>query len=144
MRQSIARCSGWAPKARWHCISTNMITAMITIMATVTTTRIPIRMITGGPMLDDFLLRASLAGLKGRKLPMVDRVEVSIVEENQPRWLSFLNAEADVLAIDSVTASFKTLIDGYERRIDDLTAEVTSLRDEVKKLRQALDERPRH
>ena len=36
---------------------------MITIMATVTTTRIPIRMITGGPMLDDFLLRASLAGL---------------------------------------------------------------------------------
>ena len=39
--------------------------------------------------------------------------------------------------------SFKALIDGYERRIEDLTAEVTSLRDEVKKLRQALDERPR-
>lgn len=54
-----------------------------------------------------------------------------------------IEAEADVMAIDSVTASFKALIDGYERRIEDLTAEVTSLRDEVKKLRQALDERPR-
>jgi len=54
-----------------------------------------------------------------------------------------IDAEADVLAIDSVTASFKTLIDGYERRIEDLTAEVVSLRDEVKDLRKALDVRPR-
>ena len=30
---------------------------------------------------------------KGRKLPMVDRVEISIIEENQPRWLAFLNGE---------------------------------------------------
>ena len=35
--------------------------------------------------------------LKGRKLPMVDRVEVSIIEESQPRWLAFLNAEQDLL-----------------------------------------------
>ena len=35
--------------------------------------------------------------LKGRKLPMVDRVEVSIVEEVQPRWLAFLNGEHDLL-----------------------------------------------
>jgi len=54
-----------------------------------------------------------------------------------------IEAEADVIALDSVTASFKALIDGYERRIEDLTAEVTSLRDEVKALRQALDQRPR-
>jgi ABC-type oligopeptide transport system substrate-binding subunit len=28
---------------------------------------------------------------------MVDRVEVSIIEENQPRWLAFLNGEMDIL-----------------------------------------------
>ena len=27
---------------------------------------------------------------------MVDRVEISIIEEEQPRWLSFVNGEADV------------------------------------------------
>jgi ABC-type transport system substrate-binding protein len=45
---------------------------------------------------DDPLAQAAVARLKGRKLPMVDRVEVSIIEEAQPRWLSFLNAEMDV------------------------------------------------
>ena len=30
----------------------------------------------------------------GRKLPMIDRVEVSIIEETQPRWLAFLNQRA--------------------------------------------------
>lgn len=37
------------------------------------------------------------AKLKGRKLPMIDRFEISVIEESQPRWLSFLNAEYDVL-----------------------------------------------
>jgi ABC-type transport system substrate-binding protein len=35
--------------------------------------------------------------LKGRKLPMIDRVEVSIIEEVQPRWLAFLGGEHDLL-----------------------------------------------
>ncbi len=35
--------------------------------------------------------------LAGRKLPMLDRVEVYIVEENQPRWLAFLNQEHDLV-----------------------------------------------
>ncbi len=35
------------------------------------------------------------AEVKGRRLPMVDRVEVSIIEESQPRWLAFLNSELD-------------------------------------------------
>ncbi len=35
--------------------------------------------------------------LWGRKLPMVDRVEVYILEENQPRWLAFLNREHDLV-----------------------------------------------
>ena len=45
---------------------------------------------------DDPIAQAAVARLKGRKLPMVDRVEVSISEEAQPRWLSFLNAEMDL------------------------------------------------
>jgi len=37
--------------------------------------------------------------LAGRQLPMVDRVEVAIVEEAQPRWLAFLNAEHDLIEV---------------------------------------------
>ena len=37
------------------------------------------------------------AHLKGRKLPIAGRVEVSVIEEPQPRWLSFLNKEFDYL-----------------------------------------------
>jgi ABC-type transport system substrate-binding protein len=40
---------------------------------------------------------AILARLKGRKLPLIDRVEISIIEEQQPRWLAFLNREHDFL-----------------------------------------------
>lgn len=40
---------------------------------------------------------AVLARLKGRRLPMLDRVEVVIIEENQPRWLSFLNGQQDFI-----------------------------------------------
>ncbi len=49
------------------------------------------------PADDDAEGRALLARFKGRRLPMVDRVEISIVEEEQPRWLSFVNGEADLL-----------------------------------------------
>jgi ABC-type transport system substrate-binding protein len=35
--------------------------------------------------------------MKGRALPLVDRVEVSIIEEVQPRWLAFLNGEHDMI-----------------------------------------------
>ena len=42
-------------------------------------------------------LKAEVAALQGRKLPMVDRVVISIIEESQPRWLSFLRGEADVI-----------------------------------------------
>ncbi len=37
--------------------------------------------------------QALKARFKGRRLPMIDRVELSVIEENQPRWLSFLNGE---------------------------------------------------
>jgi len=53
---------------------------------------------------DDAEGRAIAAKLAGRRLPMIDRVEVYIVEEAQPRWLAFLNAEHDL--IDVVPAEF--------------------------------------
>jgi ABC-type transport system substrate-binding protein len=33
----------------------------------------------------------------GQRMPFVDRIEISIIQESQPRWLSFLNGETDVL-----------------------------------------------
>jgi len=38
-----------------------------------------------------------LKRIKGRKLPLIDKVVVSIIEEPQPRWLAFLNGEHDFL-----------------------------------------------
>ena len=49
------------------------------------------------PPADDPVKQAIAAQLKGRRLPMIDRVEVYIVEEPQPRWLAFLNAEHDLI-----------------------------------------------
>ncbi|HEY6354299.1 MAG TPA: ABC transporter substrate-binding protein [Burkholderiaceae bacterium] len=37
------------------------------------------------------------AALNGRRMPMVDRVEIAVIEEPQPRWLSFLSDEQDVV-----------------------------------------------
>jgi len=48
------------------------------------------------PAADDAEGQAILARFKGRRLPMIDRVEISIIEEEQPRWLAFVNGEADV------------------------------------------------
>ena len=47
------------------------------------------------PAADDAEGQAILAKLKGRRLPMVDRVEIAVIEEKQPTWLAFLNGEAD-------------------------------------------------
>ena len=49
------------------------------------------------PPADDARLQAIAAKFKGRRLPMVDEVQISIIEEAQPRWLSFLNGEQDLL-----------------------------------------------
>ena len=46
---------------------------------------------------DDAEGQALVKRFKGRRLPMLDRVEISIIEQSQPRWLSFLNAEQDFL-----------------------------------------------
>jgi len=51
------------------------------------------------PAPDDAEGQAILARLQGRRLPMVDRVEVAIIDEAQPTWLAFLNGEADLVAL---------------------------------------------
>ena len=48
---------------------------------------------------DDAAAQRIASRLAGRRLPMVDRVEVSIVEEAQPRWLAFLNGEHDLIEV---------------------------------------------
>ena len=49
------------------------------------------------PAANDAAGQALLARFKGRRLPLLDRVEVSIIEEQQPRWLSFLNRQQDFI-----------------------------------------------
>lgn len=53
------------------------------------------------PAADDKVGQAILARLKGRRLPMIDEVRVAIIEQSQPMWLSFLNAEVDMLATNA-------------------------------------------
>jgi ABC-type transport system substrate-binding protein len=52
---------------------------------------------TAEPPAGDTVSQAIYARLKGKRLPLVDRVVVSIIEEPQPRWLAFLNNEHDFL-----------------------------------------------
>jgi len=56
------------------------------------------------PAADDAAGQALLAKFKGRPLPMIDRVEIAVIENDQPRWLSFVNGDADF--IDRVPESF--------------------------------------
>ncbi len=46
---------------------------------------------------DDARSREIAAALAGRRLPIVGRVEVYIIDEAQPRWLAFLGGEHDYL-----------------------------------------------
>lgn len=53
------------------------------------------------PAADDAEGQRILARLKGKRLPMVDRVEIAVVDEIQPTWLAFLNGEADAVVVPS-------------------------------------------
>jgi ABC-type transport system substrate-binding protein len=44
-------------------------------------------------------LAATLAPLRGRTLPLVDQVDIAVVEESQPRWLSFVTGDFDTLLV---------------------------------------------
>ena len=56
------------------------------------------------PPAGDARLQAIAQQFKGRRLPMIDEVQISVIEEPQPRWLSFLNGEQDL--IEGVPAEF--------------------------------------
>jgi ABC-type transport system substrate-binding protein len=46
---------------------------------------------------DDARGQEVYARMKGKRIPMIDRVEIAVIEETQPRWLSFLNEEMDLI-----------------------------------------------
>jgi ABC-type transport system substrate-binding protein len=52
----------------------------------------------------DARLQAIAQQFKGKRLPLLDEVQIAIIEEPQPRWLSFLNEEADLM--DQLPADF--------------------------------------
>ncbi|MBS0444694.1 MAG: bicyclomycin resistance protein [Proteobacteria bacterium] len=56
----------------------------------------------------DAMAAAAVENLQGKRLPLVDRVEISIIEEAQPRWLAFVNNEHDIF--DGVPAAFADLV----------------------------------
>jgi ABC-type transport system substrate-binding protein len=43
--------------------------------------------------------KAVVAAMKGKTIPQIGRVEISIIEESQSRWLAFSRKELDVLAV---------------------------------------------
>jgi oligopeptide transport system substrate-binding protein len=58
------------------------------------------------PPADDVRGQEILKAMKGRKLPLVQRVEVTVVEEAQPRWLSFLGGETDYANVPNEFVAF--------------------------------------
>ena len=44
-------------------------------------------------------LQATAQRLAGARAPLLDRIEISVIEEAQPRWLAFLNGEIDMLTL---------------------------------------------
>jgi len=56
--------------------------------------------------------RPIATALKGKKLPLAGRIDISIMEEGQARWLAFLNGELDFL--DQIPIEFieNALVDG--------------------------------
>ena len=52
-------------------------------------------------------LQAFVKANRGRRLPLLDEVHISIIEEDQPRWLAFLNEEHDLIEI--VPAEFSII-----------------------------------
>jgi ABC-type transport system substrate-binding protein len=51
----------------------------------------------GEPEAGDARGQEILARMKGKRLPLVGRIEINIIEEVQPRWLAFLNGDLDLI-----------------------------------------------
>jgi ABC-type transport system substrate-binding protein len=53
----------------------------------------------GEPAAGDAEAQRVAAELAGRRLPLVERIEISVITEAQPRWLAFVNGALDVLEL---------------------------------------------
>jgi ABC-type transport system substrate-binding protein len=53
----------------------------------------------GVPTPGDVQAEAIASELAGQRLPRVDQVHISVIIESQPRWLSFVNGDQDVLEL---------------------------------------------
>jgi len=51
----------------------------------------------GSPAIGDPRAQEALAAFQGKRLPIIGRVEVYVVEEPQPRWLAFLGGDHDLI-----------------------------------------------
>jgi ABC-type transport system substrate-binding protein len=57
------------------------------------------------PAVDDAAAQQVARHLQGRRLPLLDSVEISIIDEAQPRWLAFAGGELDVLELPAELAA---------------------------------------
>jgi len=53
---------------------------------------------------DDPEDRKLVAEMKGKKMPQIETIEVSVIEEDQSRWLAFQNGEIDLLNMEGPLA----------------------------------------
>jgi ABC-type transport system substrate-binding protein len=58
-----------------------------------------------GTPADDPMARDVARHLAGRRLPLVDRIVIDVIEEQQPRWLAFVNREHDLLEVPGSLAA---------------------------------------
>jgi len=61
------------------------------------------------PAADDAQAQAIYRQMKGKRIPMVDKVVVSIIDEDQPRWLAFLGNEHDLYYELSATYAYQAI-----------------------------------
>ena len=54
---------------------------------------------------DDPAGRAAVQALAGRRLPLVERIELDVIEEAQPRWLAFLEGAHDLVEVPAEFAA---------------------------------------
>ena len=52
-----------------------------------------------GTPADDPQAQAIAARLAGKRMPLLDRVVIDVIDEPQPRWLAFVNGEHDLLEV---------------------------------------------
>jgi ABC-type transport system substrate-binding protein len=57
---------------------------------------------------------AIVASMKGKKMPQIGRVEISVITEEQSRWLAFQNGELDYV---NVPGTFRSQVFDAERKL---------------------------